>query len=343
MFVFGDSLYDPGNNNYLNLSITAKANYWPYGETFFNYSTGRFCDGRVVSDFIATYANLPIWKAYLDSDPADLKNFTNGANFASGEAGVLPGTSLNTIDLEEQLTFFKEVAYQLRAEIGEEESNKMLMEAIYINSIGGNDYATLIQDYPNITQSHSQYFVNMVIGNLTDVIKEIYEIGGRKFVFQNIGPMGCIPVSKQKYGLSGDTCQEQLQNIIELHNDELLKAVEDLESQLQEFKYSLFDYYTSLYEIIQNPSNYGFKVADVACCGNGANRGLYCGIEPYELCSSPSEYVFFDGAHPGDATNLLLAQIMWNGNSTRVTPCSLKDLYELQITSNNGADGVAFI
>ncbi|XP_065868934.1 GDSL lipase-like [Euphorbia lathyris] len=343
MFVFGDSLYDPGNNNNLNVSIIHKADYWPYGETFFHYATGRFCDGRLIPDFIATYAELPIWKPYLDAD-ADLNNFTNGANFAAGGAGALPQTDAGSVNLTQQLSFFKEVANKLRVEVGEVEAKEMLMEAIYLNSIGGDDYADILQNYPNITQSQKQYFVKMVIDILIHVIKEIYEMGGRKFVFQNVGPMGCLPISKQENELSSEECDEQLQSIVQLHNIELPKAVEALETQLQGFEYALFDYYTSLYDIIQNPSNYGLRVADVACCGNGTNRATDCGIEAYELCSNASEYVFFDGSHPGDATNLLLAQLLWNGNSTTVIPRNLKDLYDLQITTNNGSDHlVAFI
>lgn len=49
-FVFGDSLVDVGNNNYLPLA--AHANFPPYGETFFRKPTGRFSDGRNVGDFI---------------------------------------------------------------------------------------------------------------------------------------------------------------------------------------------------------------------------------------------------------------------------------------------------
>lgn len=50
LFIFGDSLFDAGNNNYINTTI--KANYKPYGETYFHYPTGRFSNGRLQADFI---------------------------------------------------------------------------------------------------------------------------------------------------------------------------------------------------------------------------------------------------------------------------------------------------
>lgn len=52
LYIFGDSLFDPGNNNYINTTTDYKANWSPYGETFFKYPTGRFCDGRLIPDFI---------------------------------------------------------------------------------------------------------------------------------------------------------------------------------------------------------------------------------------------------------------------------------------------------
>lgn len=55
LFVFGDSLFDPGNNQYLKDTTQAVATTWPYGETYFKRPTGRLSDGRIVPDLIGTY------------------------------------------------------------------------------------------------------------------------------------------------------------------------------------------------------------------------------------------------------------------------------------------------
>ncbi|CAA0829449.1 GDSL esterase/lipase 1 [Striga hermonthica] len=52
VFVLGDSYFDGGNNNYIKTSAFDRANFWPYGENFAEGSTGRFCDGRIIPDFI---------------------------------------------------------------------------------------------------------------------------------------------------------------------------------------------------------------------------------------------------------------------------------------------------
>lgn len=52
LFILGDSIFDAGNNNYINTTADSQANYLSYGTTFFNYPTGRFSDGRLIPDFI---------------------------------------------------------------------------------------------------------------------------------------------------------------------------------------------------------------------------------------------------------------------------------------------------
>jgi hypothetical protein len=58
IFVFGDSIVDPGNNNYLPLG-QAKANHLPNGIDFptpnARKSTGRFTNGLTIPDMLGQY------------------------------------------------------------------------------------------------------------------------------------------------------------------------------------------------------------------------------------------------------------------------------------------------
>jgi hypothetical protein len=51
MFSFGDSITDAGNLATIS-PPDASFNRLPYGETFFGHPTGRFCDGRLIVDFL---------------------------------------------------------------------------------------------------------------------------------------------------------------------------------------------------------------------------------------------------------------------------------------------------
>lgn len=121
LFVFGDSMFDVGNNNYVSATSTFQANFSPYGQTTFKFPSGRFSDGRLITDFIGSNKNIFIFttlklqkiltvccltdrhnviaeKAWLPLIPPNLQpgtsnsRFTYGVNFASAGAGALVGT-----------------------------------------------------------------------------------------------------------------------------------------------------------------------------------------------------------------------------------------------------------
>lgn len=329
LFVFGDSLFDPGNNNYIDCGTSNQANFYPYGTTFFKNATGRFSDGRVLPDFIAEFAQLPFSPAYLEPG---LEDYTSGVNFASAGAGVLVETHPGTINLKMQLSYFLKVEKSLRQNLGDLEGKKLLMRAVYLFSIGGNDYIAM----PNslTTPAKRKEYIAMVIGNLTVVIKDIYEKGGRKFAFQNAGPLGCIPLMRSMANGTGGTCAKEPSMMAELHNIALSKVLGKMEQQLEGFTYSIFDYYTSLTKLMEFPEKNGLKEGKTACCGSGRYRGLpSCGgkrgIKNYDLCDNPSEHVWFDFAHTTESANWKLAQLMWSGTPSVAGPYNMKALFEM--------------
>lgn len=56
MFIFGDSLSDSGNNNFI--PTLAKSNYPPYGIDFPQGPTGRFSNGKLAVDMIGLSSYL---------------------------------------------------------------------------------------------------------------------------------------------------------------------------------------------------------------------------------------------------------------------------------------------
>ncbi|XP_031266744.1 GDSL esterase/lipase 1-like [Pistacia vera] len=331
LFVFGDSLFDPGNNQYLNDSRKGIATTFPYGETYFKRPTGRLSDGRTVPDLIAQFANLPILPPYLQPGA---HQFTDGANFASAGAGVLDETHPGTIRLRLQLSYFKDVTKSLKQKLGEAEANRVLRNAVYLFSIGGNDYFSFSQTNPRASQSSKGQYVKTVIGNLTSVLKEIYNIGGRKIAFQNAGPLGCLPGMKSFDPKLGSACSEEPSSLARLHNRYLAVVLKKLSTQFPGFKYAIFDYYSALGDRVANPSKYGFKEGKAACCGSGPYRGKNCGntingTQSFELCSNPGEYVWFDGGHTTERANTQLAKLLWNGAPPVTGPHNMKQLFNL--------------
>ncbi|KAM7471902.1 hypothetical protein LguiA_010085 [Lonicera macranthoides] len=330
LFIFGDSLYDPGNNNYINTTTDFLANFSPYGETFFNYPTGRFSDGRLIPDFIAEYAKLPIIPPYLQS--GDHHHFVYGANFASGGGGALDETYAGlVINLKTQMTYFKQVKKQLKQKLGSQEAKQLLFNSVYLVSIGGNDYLSTYGTSSTVFDIYTpEEYVEIVIGNITSFINEMYNEGARKFGFFSLPPLGCWPSVREANG----DCVENVTSLMQLHNKEFSRSINKLDRHLEGFTYSKFDLYTSISDRMNNPSKYGLEEGMTACCGSGPHGGVYScggkrGIEEYTLCEDVSEYLFFDSNHPTETVYQQLAMLMWSGNPPLTSPNNVKALFEV--------------
>ncbi|XP_061361910.1 GDSL esterase/lipase 5-like [Gastrolobium bilobum] len=334
LFIFGDSFLDAGNNNYINTTTYDQANFWPYGETYFKFPTGRFSDGRLVPDFMAEYANLPLIPPFLQ--PGNTQYYS-GVNFASGGAGALVETfEGSVIPLKTQARNFKKVATLLRHKLGSSDAKTLLSSAVYMFCIGSNDYFVPFLTHSDVLKSysHSEY-VGMVIGNLTSIIEEVYKRGARKFEFMNLPPLGCLPGTRIIESEGNGSCLQELSSLASLHNQALSVVLLQLEKQLKGFKFSLYDFHTDVTEMINHPLKYGLKEGKSACCGSGPLRGEYnCGgkrgEKQFELCDKPNEHLFWDSYHLTESAYKQLADRMWGytNNSHTIGPYTIKDLFQ---------------
>nr|GEZ67190.1 lipase, GDSL [Tanacetum cinerariifolium] len=223
LFVFGDSLFDPGNNHHINTTADFQANFWPYGQSYFSPPTGRFSDGRLIPDFI-------------------------------GRAGALINSHAGfVVDLQTQLRYFGNLVNHYRQNLGDTKSRQLPSDAVYLFGYGGNDYQ--IPYYP-YTQ---EQYVDIMIGNMTNVIKEIYEKGGRKFEVVTAPLIGCWLGMRVRQ--PGNTCNTENNELTRLYNQALAKRLEHLEKQLEGFMYAKFDLSTAISNRMKNPSKYGFRKA----------------------------------------------------------------------------------
>ncbi|EEF44580.1 GDSL esterase/lipase [Ricinus communis] len=325
-FIFGDSIFDPGNAIFIDPANPSPAFFPPYGETFPGHPTGRLSDGRLIPDFIATFLNIPFIPPVLNTDA----DFSHGASFASAGAGVFNNYD-KAMNLEQQYGNFTQFVKNWKEQYGEAEVDKRLKEAVYLMNMGGNDHFTFNTKHPIATFAEMQEYATAVVGNFTIIVKKIYtEFGARKFMFQNVAPVGCLPMNKQENSITGDGCAPNLLTLASLHNDLLDKVMESMKksSEYPGFTSSIFDFFTQIKDRISRPTDFGFEEGAIACCGTGSNRGEGCGGDgSYEKCEEPSKYVYFDGGHNTEATYLQLALLMWNGTSDAVYPHTMEHLF----------------
>nr|DAD35135.1 TPA_asm: hypothetical protein HUJ06_005775 [Nelumbo nucifera] len=134
--IFGDSLVDVGNNNYI--PSTALANYTPYGIDF-GFPTGRFCNGFTVVDYGARLLGLPLIPPCL-SPTSKGANITKGLNYASKAAGILDETGKNygaRISMNEQIRLFENTVKEDLPPLFE---SPKALHSYLEKSIGSNDY-----------------------------------------------------------------------------------------------------------------------------------------------------------------------------------------------------------
>ncbi|KAL2250987.1 UNVERIFIED_CONTAM: GDSL esterase/lipase 5 [Sesamum indicum] len=345
-FIFGDSSVDPGNNNYIDTIPENRANHKPYGQNgFFKDPTGRFSDGRIIVDFIAEYAKLPLIPPFLEPSA----DYSHGVNFASGGAGILSTTNEGqAIDLSTQLKYFEEVEKWLAEKLGASEAEEVISNAVYFFSMGSNDYLGGYLGSPRMQElHHPEQYVGMVIGNLTIAIQELYEKGARKFGFLSLCPLGCLPVMRALNPKAGEGgCFQQANSLALAHNNALKTLLNNLHYLLKDFKYCNSDFYNWLQDRINNPSDYDLKEGVNACCGSGPYGGVYtCGgtkkVATYELCDNANDYVWWDSFHPTERIHEQFAKALWDGPQASVGPHNLQDLFfdhEIELTIGDIVD-----
>ncbi|XP_049410378.1 GDSL esterase/lipase 4-like, partial [Solanum stenotomum] len=247
-----------------------------------------------------------------------------------------------TVYLKTQLKLFQNVAQLLKNKVGEIESKQILSNAVYIFSTASNDF--LFPLLANLTSPYSDTeYLHMVMGNLTSVLKGVYKQGGRKFVMFNLGPLGCLPsmraLNLQK-GVKNGSCMEKATNKAKMFNSALPKMLKKLEKQLPGFKYTIFNFFKVLADSIHNPTKYGFKISETACCGMGPFRWiLSCGgkrrVKEYKLCENVKDYFLFDSFHPTELAYQQYTKLLWNGTPDVVAPYNLESFFKLSTSSSS--------
>ncbi|KAK4417074.1 GDSL esterase/lipase [Sesamum alatum] len=312
-FIFGDSLTEVGNNNYLQLSL-AKSNYPHYGIDFTDgKATGRFTNGRTIGDIISAKLGIPSPPPYLSLLPTD-DAVLKGVNYASGGAGILNETGLYFIErlsFDDQIKNFETTKQRMKAKIGDEAANKTCNEAVYFIGIGSNDYVNnFLQPFLADGQQYTHdEFVELLISTLAQRLVRLYQLGARKMVFHGLGPLGCIPSQRAKS--SRGQCLAQVNLWVQQFNSKVKKLITTLNAHLPSSHFTFADTYDQVFDLIQNPTAYGFKVSNTSCCNVDTKLGGLC-LPNSKVCSNRSEYVFWDAFHPSDAANVVLAQHFFN-------------------------------
>ncbi|CAD5180475.1 unnamed protein product [Musa acuminata subsp. malaccensis] len=332
MFVFGDSLIDNGNNDYI--PSIARADYYPYGIDF-GMPTGRFCNGLVVTDYAAIRLGLPFPPPYL-SLASQTTMILRGVNYASAAAGILDETGRHygsRITFNRQIELFAQtVRLQLPLLIPDPVAlTQYLASSLFVINIGSNDYINnyLLPDLYTSSRTYSgEEFAKLLIHNLAQQLTSMYNIGARKMLLVGIGPLGCIPSQLAMNNIT-IRCVERANELVKQFNQYLIPAMIKLNSTLPGSFFVYHNIYDTFSDMIQNPSKYGFSISNQACCGNGRHGGQLSCLPLQKPCTTRDQYIFWDSFHPTQAANAIIADKCYSGTARDCFPISGYQLAEM--------------
>ncbi|XP_077231840.1 GDSL esterase/lipase At1g71250-like [Tasmannia lanceolata] len=329
MFVFGDSVVDVGNNNYLNSLV--KSNYFPYGIDFYQGPTGRFSNARTISDLLCEMLGLPYPPAFADPSSNGTK-ILGGVNYASAAGGILDETGQHYGDrfnLNQQVLNFENNLNDLRNQMGQRNLNQFLAKSIAVLVFGSNDY---INNYllPSLYSSSQQYspqdYANLLLNHYTRQLLALYSVGLRKFFLAGVGPLGCIPNQLATGQAPPGRCVDYVNQIVGPYNVGLRSLVDQLNGNHPGSIFVYGNTYGVVGDILNNPTAYGFNVSDRGCCGVGRNQGQITCLPFSTPCPNRNQYIFWDAYHPTQAANVILAQRAFLGGPNDCYPINVQQM-----------------
>ncbi|RWW36956.1 hypothetical protein BHE74_00057981 [Ensete ventricosum] len=111
--------------------------------------------------------------------------------------------------------------------VGKARAVHIIREAVYIISIGTNDF--LENYYSYVTGRFREFkveeFEDFLIDRAADFLTAIYTVGARKISFTGLGAMGCLPLERTTNALHGGDCIEEYNKVARDFNVKLDPSV----------------------------------------------------------------------------------------------------------------------
>ncbi|XP_047316552.1 GDSL esterase/lipase At5g03820-like [Impatiens glandulifera] len=308
--IFGDSVVDAGNNNYLNTLI--KSNFPPYGRDLVDKKpTGRFCNGKLATDYTVEYMGFNSYPPPYLSQEAQGQRLLTGVNFASGGCGYYDRTSqfYHAISLPQQLVNYMDYQDKVKKMVGEDKANAIFSGGIHLLSAGSSDFLQNYYVNPLIYRSYSpDQFSDVLMQSYSVFIQSLYKLGARRIGVTGLPPTGCLPAAITMFGAGSNQCVARLNQDAVSFNSKLNNTSQALLNTLPGLKLVVFNIYQPLLDLISKPNENGFFESRRACCGTGTvETSLLCNERSIGTCSNATGYVFWDGFHPSENANKVLA------------------------------------
>lgn len=166
----------------------------------------------------------------------------------------------------------------IRTLLGPRRAERLVNRATFVISTGTNDMLSaylasnrssaistaayenyLIARVANFTQvissphSSCNYTINL---SMTTINQVMSMLGGRRFIFVGLPPMGCLPIVRTLVGTGSQRCDARLNQLAMSFNSKLLQLLNIINSQNQ-IRTSYIDAYTIINDATTDPNKFG--------------------------------------------------------------------------------------
>ncbi|MBF2068198.1 SGNH/GDSL hydrolase family protein [Fischerella thermalis] len=283
IYVFGDSLSDPGN------LYNATQSQVPPSPP---YSDGRFSNGEVWVEYLGEKLGLsPTLVTELQNNtPTEGINYAFGGS-SSGLGNTLVPESLLPGVLGQVGLFTRSLR----------ESNQSAdPNALYIVWGGGNDYV-----FGNVTD------VSQPIANLSRSVALLALAGAKNIMVVNLPDLGKLPLT------SGQENSSQLTSLSRKHNIALAATLINSLSAIPGVNIIPINVNSLFQRVRRFRSEFGLTNVTDACL-----VGDFDDIAQgnFTVCTNPNEYLFWDSVHPTTHVHRIVAETALSALDTQPVP-----------------------
>ncbi|ELR98137.1 SGNH/GDSL hydrolase family protein [Gloeocapsa sp. PCC 73106] len=300
-YILGDSLTDVRN-----FSGIAPESPIPQFNLFFDgrFTNGLEEQGGVWTDYFTDEMDLEVASFFQGGITDGTVPIVDGINFAvGGDTTASESVSgIPNLGLNNQINQFVDLV----------DNNIIdnLEGDLVFNWIGANDYLIAGLNEPTTvdTPAEVQSFAEEIVGNITNSLTTLLDLGAEVVVVPNMLNLGLSPLS------AGNNASETLENLTLAHNQELEISLDELQSEYPDAKIIGIDLYTFFNEIFDDfehndrsateTNTYGTELTPVVL-----DPDLFPGtFENYEAASEAAEdFLWWDSTHPTTAAHALIA------------------------------------
>ncbi|XBJ20170.1 hypothetical protein VPH35_011032 [Triticum aestivum] len=182
---------------------------------------------------------------------------------------------------------------------------------VVFGEFGGNDYNAML--FGNYNPDQASRYTTKIVNTIIRGVEKVVAMGARDVVVPGVLPIGCFPIYLTVYGTNSSAdydslgCLRKFNDLSTFHNNLLQAKIARLRKRYGRAARIMYaDFYSAVYDMVQNPSKYGFNAVFEACCGSGGGKYNYansarCGMPGAAACASPADHLSWDGIHLTEA------------------------------------------